>query len=128
MAADIYSLGLVIMEISTNICVPDGGGAWQALRSDDFSVIDLSQLSPALVDLITTLMRSDPSLRPTIQDICDHPIVVRASRGKEALAPEDPKFLIEVLTGGEGGSVFSGFRVQNRSVQEGAGDIEMLDA
>lgn len=90
---------MVILEVSTNICVPDGGGPWQALRSNDFSVVDLSPLSPALSDLIIQCMSADPACRPTVGHIVSHPIVQRARNGKDALAPEDPRWLVEVLTG-----------------------------
>jgi mitosis inhibitor protein kinase SWE1 len=94
--------GLVILEVSTNICVPDGGAPWQALRDNDFSVVDLSPLSPALTDLIISCMAAEPSCRPGIRDIVGHPIVQRARSGKEALAPEEPRWLVEVLSGSMG--------------------------
>ena len=94
--------GLVILEVSTNICVPDGGAPWQALRDNDFSVVDLSPLSPALTDLIVSCMAAEPSCRPGIRDIVGHPIVQRARTGKEALAPEDPMWLVDVLSGSMG--------------------------
>lgn len=92
--------GLVLLEVSTNICVPDGGPAWHALRNDDFTVVDLSCLSPALVDLITQCMRSEYSYRPKIAHVVEHPVVQRARNGKEALAPEERGWLVEVLAGG----------------------------
>ncbi|WWC91977.1 uncharacterized protein L201_006930 [Kwoniella dendrophila CBS 6074] len=102
MAADIFSFGLVVLEVSTNICVPDGGLPWQSLRSDDFSVVDLSYLSPALCDLITNCMKSDPDQRPTIKNIIEHPVIKRAKLKSEkpALAPEDKNWLVDVLAGG----------------------------
>ena len=90
------------MEVSTNICVPDGGAAWQALRTNDFTVVDLSPLSPALTDLIIQCMQADPGARPPAAQIVRHPIVQRARSGKDALAPEDPRWLVEVLSGGSG--------------------------
>jgi mitosis inhibitor protein kinase SWE1 len=100
MAADIFSFGLVVLEVSTNICVPDGGAPWHALREDDFSVVDLSPLSPALADLITNCMAADPERRPTIEHVNGHPVVMRARNGREALAPEQKGWVVEVLGGG----------------------------
>lgn len=39
--ADIFSLGLVIMEAACNVVLPDNGPSWQALRHGDFSSIAL---------------------------------------------------------------------------------------
>lgn len=119
------SFGLVILEVSTNICVPDGGAPWQALRSNDFSVVDLSPLSPALTDLIISCMAADPSCRPTIGQIVSHPIVQRARTGKEALAPEDPRWVIEVLSGTSGFLADPGAALG--AVRAADGDVEMAE-
>ncbi|KAL6947279.1 hypothetical protein ACO0QE_002159 [Hanseniaspora vineae] len=41
--ADIFSLGLMIVEIACNVCLPDNGTAWHKLRSGDLS--DAGRLS-----------------------------------------------------------------------------------
>lgn len=99
MAADIFSFGLVILESAMNIYLPDGGAGWHALRENNFSWLDLSPLSSALVDLITNCLSSNPDSRPTIQTINEHPIVKRSWSGGPALAPEDPRWLHTVLAG-----------------------------
>jgi mitosis inhibitor protein kinase SWE1 len=107
----------VVLEAATNICVPDGGrkfgkrfpvgytelttfrsAAWHAIREDDFSIIDFTYLSPALVDLITLCMRGEPNDRPTMAELAQHPILKRArSSGKDALSPEDELWLPAIL-------------------------------
>lgn len=119
------SFGLVILEVSTNICVPDGGAPWQALRTNDFSVVDLSPLSPALTDLIITCMAAEPSCRPTIEQIVTHPIVQRARTGKEALAPEDPRWVIDVLSGSSGFLPSPGAAAGTTRAVDG--DVEMAE-
>lgn len=116
-----FSFGLIILEVSTNICVPDGGPAWHSLRTDDFTVVDLSPLSPALADLITHCMASDPTSRPTSKDVVNHPVIQRARTGGAALAPESKEWLGNVLGG-------FGYMPQNVVEGEGEGDVEMLDA
>lgn len=72
--------------------------AWHAIRENDFSIIDFTFLSPALVDLITQCMRANPLERPTMEDLVTHPILERARRlGKDALAPEDDLWLPRIL-------------------------------
>lgn len=122
-SADQDRFGLVVLEVSTNICVPDGGPPWHALRSNDFSVVDLAPLSPALVDLITSCMQSDPALRPEMSSVISHPIVQRARRGKPALVPEDEdgRWLVGLLTGDE-----APLAAANAvSGSEGQGDVDM---
>ncbi|CDZ98299.1 myt1 kinase [Phaffia rhodozyma] len=97
--ADIFSFGLMLLEIATNIIVPANDEPWHALRSDDFSDVDLTPLSPALVDVITLCMRANPGERPGIADLVGHPMVARARSGKEALVPEPETFINMVLTG-----------------------------
>ncbi|KAF8739280.1 hypothetical protein AX14_010254 [Amanita brunnescens Koide BX004] len=73
-AADMFSLGMTVLETASNIVVPDQGEAWHRLRQEDFSQVDLDE-SPELLHLIKQLMRTDPTLRINAQDIFDHPIV-----------------------------------------------------
>ncbi len=37
--ADIFALGLIILEIACNVFLPDNGPTWQALRSGDLSIV-----------------------------------------------------------------------------------------
>jgi mitosis inhibitor protein kinase SWE1 len=95
-----HSFGLLILEAATNIIVPANDAPWHALRSNDFTDIDLAPLSPALIDLITLCMRAEPLERPTIDDVVGHPVVGRArAHGQAALVPEAEPFLVELLTG-----------------------------
>ena len=96
------SFGLVLLEVATNICVPDGGPAWQALRCNDFGVIDLSPLSPALADLITSCMDMEPTYRPAIEQIVSHPVIQRAKTSIPALAPQPRGWLEGILAGTSG--------------------------
>ena len=121
-------LGVVILEVSTNICVPDGGPAWHALREDDFSVVDLSPISPALADLIMSCMSSDPESRPTIEQMVQHPVIVRARGGREALAPEAKDWIVQILGGGFMMPLSAQQRQRTCEVfeEEEEGDVEML--
>ncbi|GAA5897868.1 uncharacterized protein JCM6883_000846 [Sporobolomyces salmoneus] len=73
--ADVFSLGLVILEAAANVVLPDNGPAWQKLRSNDFSDVDLTRLSPPLNELLQGMLHKTPDLRSSIFDIARHPIV-----------------------------------------------------
>lgn len=53
------------------------GEPWHRLRSQDFSDIDLSGLSSTLLDLIFSLLSSNPSDRPAIEAVWAHDVVRR---------------------------------------------------
>lgn len=89
------------------------GEAWQRLRREDFSQVDLDE-SPELLDIIREMMRTDPSQRMSAEDVCTHRVVAR-TRGKmeelhenakrsgtsvfvaSPLASVPPGFLVDVL-------------------------------
>ncbi|KAF9565559.1 hypothetical protein CPC08DRAFT_683679 [Agrocybe pediades] len=84
-AADVFSLGMTILETATNIVVPDQGDGWQRLRREDFSQIDLEEESAELVELILNMMRTDPERRISIEGICEHEVVRRARAEMEEI-------------------------------------------
>jgi len=113
-AADVFSLGMTILETASNVVVPDQGEAWHRLRNEDFSQVDLEHHSQALVDLIRQMMRTDPTQRLTSAEVESYPPVGRARAqmedlrlelsaqgkniwGASPLASVPPGFLEEVL-------------------------------
>ncbi|BGP25181.1 Fungal Wee1 protein [Rhodotorula toruloides] len=73
--ADVFSLGLIILEAAANVVLPDNGLAWQKLRSNDFSDVDLSRLSPLLVDILRSMLHKSPDLRTSIFEVVRHPVL-----------------------------------------------------
>ncbi|KAK9475549.1 kinase-like domain-containing protein [Dipodascopsis tothii] len=90
--ADIFSFGLVMLEIAANIVLPDNGLPWQKLRSGDLSDAgklssssgDLSSIdrvapdwippfmcegADGLDNLVKWMLSPEPSQRPTVSDI-----------------------------------------------------------
>lgn len=53
------------------------GEPWSRLRQHDFSDVDLSGLTPTLVDMLTRLMHPKPSQRPLIDQVCGHDMVMK---------------------------------------------------
>ncbi|KAJ3343654.1 hypothetical protein HDU93_007535 [Gonapodya sp. JEL0774] len=73
--ADVFSFGLVILEITANVVLPEFGSDWHRLRVGDLSICDLSRASQPLRDLIRSMLHPDASKRPTAQQILTHPLV-----------------------------------------------------
>ncbi|PKI85619.1 non-specific serine/threonine protein kinase [Malassezia vespertilionis] len=74
--ADIFSLGLILLEAACGVEIPDNGEPWHKLRCDDFSDVNLSLLSPALHSVITSMLASQPYMRPTASDLMELPALV----------------------------------------------------
>ncbi|KZT19079.1 hypothetical protein NEOLEDRAFT_1183715 [Neolentinus lepideus HHB14362 ss-1] len=86
-AADMFSLGITLLETASNIVVPDQGESWHKLRQEDFRQVDMED-SPELFSLIKSMMRTDPALRLTIGEVWAYPIVVRARKMMERMEAE----------------------------------------
>ncbi|KAI0633439.1 hypothetical protein C8Q77DRAFT_1058135 [Trametes polyzona] len=103
-AADVFSLGMTMLETASNIVVPDQGEAWHRLRREDFSQVELDA-SPELWELLKSMMRAAPALRIGITLVDTHPVVVRARRAMERMRAQwGPVFGASPL-----GAVPSGF-------------------
>ncbi|WWC63567.1 uncharacterized protein I303_106171 [Kwoniella dejecticola CBS 10117] len=124
--ADVFSLGMVILEAAVNVVLPSNGEGWIKLRHDDFS--DLTEhyrlrpsighpansnaneggtadasiplLSEELISVIKGMMRSDAATRWGLEDIWENRVVKKIQgmekRGK-ALVEEDEGWLTSVL-------------------------------
>ncbi|KAI0718962.1 hypothetical protein C8T65DRAFT_69408 [Cerioporus squamosus] len=83
-AADVFSLGMTMLETASNIVVPDQGEAWHRLRREDFSQVELDA-SPELWELLKSMMRAAPALRIGIVLVDTHPVVMRARQAMERM-------------------------------------------
>lgn len=79
-AADVFSLGLILLEAAASVILPDNGEAWQKLRNDNLSDVDLSIFSTSLIRLIQSCLQSNPEKRPTAQEIQQHSVVQAVSK------------------------------------------------
>ncbi|KAJ1721539.1 mitosis inhibitor protein kinase swe1 [Coemansia erecta] len=74
-AADVFSLGMMMLEITTNIVLPENGVEWKKLREGCFDDQVFENL-PYSIDLITTIkwmLSPEPEQRPTLSDILEIP-------------------------------------------------------
>ncbi|ORY35673.1 hypothetical protein BCR39DRAFT_511438 [Naematelia encephala] len=121
--ADVFSLGILLLEAVMNVVLPSNGDAWIKLRNDDFSDLDehhlirqtteikvngmedseLPQISEALMGTIRGMMKRVPEERMTLREVTESKVVQRVTRAMQdgrvgaALAKEDKKFISEVL-------------------------------
>ena len=67
--ADVFSLGLLALELATDVELPSQGTSWQNLRHGDYSELDFNDVSDALGHLIREMTDPDPFQRPAIEEI-----------------------------------------------------------
>jgi len=104
--ADIFSLGMTILETAANVCLPENGLAWQKLRSGDLSDaprlssidvevvgengMDVDNARPVsmeigkLDDMVRWMLSPNPFERPSCRDILDSEVVKWVDRRRRA--------------------------------------------
>ncbi len=104
--ADVFSLGMTILETAANVCLPDNGLPWQKLRSGDLS--DAPRLSSSdnevvgehgmdvdgtrptgmeggkLDDMVRWMLSPNPNERPSCRDILASEVVRWIDRRRRA--------------------------------------------
>ena len=73
--ADIFSLGLIVLEMAANVQLPENGPIWQQLREGKVEQVIGHHISPPLVDLIKSMLQPCPTDRPSAQALLNHPIL-----------------------------------------------------
>lgn len=64
--ADMFSLGILILEMATNLDVPNGDAPYDLLRVPNLSAVpNFNSLSKRLQKLILSLLNADPNKRPS---------------------------------------------------------------
>ncbi|XP_069547751.1 membrane-associated tyrosine- and threonine-specific cdc2-inhibitory kinase [Brachyistius frenatus] len=74
-AADVFSLGVSILELACNIEVPNGGDGWQQLRQGHLPSEFTNGLSAELQTVLRMMLAPDPSERPTVSELLALPSV-----------------------------------------------------
>lgn len=74
-AADVFSLGVSILELACNIEVPNGGEGWQQLRQGHLPSKFTNGLSVELQSVLRMMLAPEPSERPTVSELLALPSV-----------------------------------------------------
>jgi membrane-associated tyrosine/threonine-specific cdc2-inhibitory kinase len=77
-SADIFSLGMLLFEVSSGIDAPKEGALWHQLREDKIPKIPTR--SDELNKLIALMLSSDPEQRPTALELLHHPLIEKSSQ------------------------------------------------
>ncbi|XP_019351041.1 membrane-associated tyrosine- and threonine-specific cdc2-inhibitory kinase isoform X2 [Alligator mississippiensis] len=70
-AADVFSLGMTILEVACNLELPTGGEAWQQLRQGYLPPEFTAGLSLELQALLAAMLEPDPRLRPSAETLLE---------------------------------------------------------
>nr|KAF6441865.1 protein kinase, membrane associated tyrosine/threonine 1 [Rousettus aegyptiacus] len=74
-AADVFSLGLTILEVACNMELPHGGEGWQQLRQGYLPPEFTAGLSSDLRSVLIMMLEPDPKLRATAQALLALPML-----------------------------------------------------
>lgn len=78
--ADIFSLGITILELASDLDLPRGGDLWHQLRSGQLPEEFMLGVSSELRFIIRWMMEPDPAKRPTVHDIIRHEFISKILR------------------------------------------------
>lgn len=73
--ADMFSFGMTLLEMSTNLKIPGDGEPWRLLREGKIPEIythGKDRLSDQLIEIITALLNPDPKERPSACELLAH--------------------------------------------------------
>ncbi|XP_072340166.1 membrane-associated tyrosine- and threonine-specific cdc2-inhibitory kinase isoform X2 [Scyliorhinus torazame] len=79
-AADIFSLGMTILDISCNLELPRSGDGWQKLRQGYLPEEFVSGLSPGLLEVLRAMLQPDFRLRISVDNLLALPALRRVQR------------------------------------------------
>ncbi|TSX17018.1 Wee1-like protein kinase 2 [Bagarius yarrelli] len=81
--ADIFALSLTVLLAAGAPPLPQNGDEWHHLRQAHLPSLPC-ELTPALKNLLQTMLDPDPSVRPSASALCRHPVLHRERAGKLA--------------------------------------------
>lgn len=82
-AADVFSLGITVLELACDLELPGQGENWHVLRSGTLPDYHARRLSPELHAVIKEMMQPNPNKRPTIDQLLERPEVKKVLRRRK---------------------------------------------
>ncbi|CAM5158528.1 unnamed protein product [Natator depressus] len=82
-AADVFSLGMTILEIACNMELPNGGEGWQQLRQGYLPPEFTAGLSSELRALLAAMLEPDPRLRPSVETLLNSSIMHKTEKWRK---------------------------------------------
>ena len=88
-AADVFSLGISMFELATDLALPTSGPLWCKLRNDELDDTYYNSretpVSPELRKILNRMMERNPDERPTVQQLLEDPYIksLVAQRNRE---------------------------------------------
>ncbi|XP_060719792.1 membrane-associated tyrosine- and threonine-specific cdc2-inhibitory kinase [Tachysurus vachellii] len=99
-AADIFSLGVTILELACSIEVPKGGEGWQQLRKGYLPSEFTNALSPELQHVLRLMLAPDPRDRASVEQLLSLPSI-RKHRWRRQLSLRLRESWLSLLTLGQ---------------------------
>merc|ERR1719312_881032 len=82
-ACDVFSLGVTLLELATDMDLPRGGQLWHDLRNKGPDPSITLHMQPELRRVVQLMMTKDPDRRPCIKQLLELPCIVKAVRRRE---------------------------------------------
>lgn len=83
-ACDVFSLGVTILELATDLDLPNGGYLWHALREEGPDPMLCKDLSPDLRKTLKLMMGRDHERRPTVGQLLQLQSVTSAASARRS--------------------------------------------
>ncbi|KAH8246215.1 hypothetical protein KR038_005209 [Drosophila bunnanda] len=84
-AADIFSLGIAMLELACYMDLPANGPLWHELRQGILPEEFINKISVELQTVIKSMMMPDPAQRPTADQLLLHPRLQRMQQRRKSL-------------------------------------------
>uniref|UniRef100_A0A8C6VQJ4 Membrane-associated tyrosine- and threonine-specific cdc2-inhibitory kinase n=1 Tax=Naja naja TaxID=35670 RepID=A0A8C6VQJ4_NAJNA len=82
-AADVFSLGITILEIACNMELPNGGEGWQQLRQGYLPPEFTAGLSVELQKLLVAMLEPDHLLRPSVEMLLNSSLMQKTKKRRK---------------------------------------------